>query len=39
VRRLAKLATEIAGHEASIDIPALGLSLPLTEIYRGIGDG
>ncbi|MCH9807826.1 MAG: Uma2 family endonuclease [Alphaproteobacteria bacterium] len=28
---------EISGRDAAIEIPALGLSIPLEEIYRGIG--
>ncbi|MCH9807827.1 MAG: Uma2 family endonuclease [Alphaproteobacteria bacterium] len=28
---------EISGRDAAIEIPALGLSIPLQEIYRGIG--
>jgi Uma2 family endonuclease len=28
---------EIAGRDSSIDVPALGLSIPLAEVYRGIG--
>jgi Uma2 family endonuclease len=34
-----KLPSEIAGRDRAIDIPALGISLPLGDIYRGIGGG
>ena len=29
--------TRLEGREARLDIPALGTSLPLADIYRGIG--
>jgi Uma2 family endonuclease len=36
-RAFPKKPKEIAGRDKSIDIAALGISLPLAEIFRGIG--
>lgn len=36
-RSFAKEPTEIAGRHGVIELPALGPSLPLAEIYRGVG--
>lgn len=38
-RTFPALPAEIAGRDSAIDIEALGLSLPIGELYRGIGGG
>ena len=38
-RQFAQLPEEILGSERVIDVPALGVSIPVADIYRGIVEG